>query len=873
MSFRTGFLRLTVLLAVAVSGLPPRGASAQDESTAYPAGDAPWMEAHGLLMDPPALEPPRKKGNAKPPAPRAPVLTPRQTMEILRSLGMDSMEEPEPGTGEDVPVRKPAAALSALEESYSRRVVDDLEQFGYDQIGSGDKEADGGKNRAALPAGAVQDDFILGAGDRLSVTFRGQRKDRGVYAVGGDGMLLVEDLPPVSAAGRTIGAVRDEIQAAMDDLHNTEVYVALDSIRQIGVLVIGAVENPGRRTLTVFDTVLDALAESGGVEKTGSLRGIRLVRDGRSTIVDLYGLLLHGNAGMDIALHDGDRIVVPPVGPTIAVAGNVKRPGIYEIMPGAKGGAVPPEEASQALGLDEALDMAGGILTPGQNRFVKLGLTSDGRETVEEVSDSYRPVFGNGSILSVAPSREKRAGLVELAGHARRTGVHALDKAPTLSALLGDDKAFGPDIYPLIGVITRWDGNQMARQILSFPPLLVLKGRFDRKLQDGDEVRLFSRSEIRALQTAKREQARTETETETESGDTGTGGGDLADDPALRSFLRERSVFVRGAVRDEGAWPVADGATLENVVAAAGGLTLEAGTSDVEVTSAHAEDGGVKRAFVDYGRTDPSSVILAPGDSVRINQKFTKVGDNSVLIAGEVARPGRYDLLPGDKMSDLLARAGGLTPQAYPDGAIFSRESERRAEESRFRAAARDLEHSLAAAMESGEKDRVPDNQRLSMARELIAELRAVEAVGRITVESDPGVLASQPELDMLLEPGDRLYIPKRPLTVRVRGEVLSPASLQFRTDKDAGDYIEEAGGLSYNADKGRTFVLYPDGSARPLQAGGWSHAPVFIPPGSTVVVPRDPKPFDFMQAARDISQILSNLAVTGIFLDNIRND
>lgn len=860
---------MAVLLAVAVSALPPCGASAQDSG-----GDAPWMEAHGLLMDPPVLEPPRKKGEgmAKSPAPRAPVLTPRQTMEILRTLGMDGMEEPGPGA-EDAPPRKRAAALSALEESYSRRVVDDLEQFGYDQLGGGAGEDGGGKERTGLPAGAVQDDFVLGSGDRLAVTFRGQRRDRGVHAVGADGMLLIDDLPPVNAAGRTVGAVRAEIQAAVDDLHNTEVYVALDSIRQIGVLVIGAVGNPGRRTLTVFDTVLDALAESGGVEKTGSLRGIKLVRDGRSMIVDLYGLLLHGNAGMDIALRDGDRIVVPPIGPTIAIAGNVKRPGIYEILPGAKGGAVPPGEASEALGLDEALDMAGGVLTPGQNRFMKLGLTPDGRETVDEVSDSYRPVFGNGSILSVAPSKEKRAGLVELTGHVRRPGVHALDKAPALSALLGDDKAFGPDIYPLIGVIARWDGGQMARQILSFPPLLVLKGRFDRKLQDGDEVRLFSREEIRALRAAKKDTGRPETRTQEETGSAEEGGGDLADDPALQSFLRERSVFVRGAVRDEGAWPVAEGATLENVVAAAGGLTLEAGTSDVEVTSAHAEGGGTKRAFVDYARTDPSSVVLAPGDSVRVNQKFMKVGDNSVLVAGEVARPGRYDLLPGDKMSDLLARAGGLTPQAYPDGAIFSRESERRAEESRFRAAARDLEQSLAAAMESGEKDDLPDNRRLSMARELIAELRAVEAVGRITVEADPGALAVQPELDMLLESGDRLYVPKRPLTVRVRGEVLSPASLQFRTDKDAGDYIAEAGGLTYNADKGRSFVLYPDGSARPLQAGGWSHAPVFIPPGSTVVVPRDPKPFDFMQTARDISQVLSNLAVTGIFLDNIRND
>ena len=159
------------------------------------------------------------------------------------------------------------------------------------------------------------------------------------------------------------------------------------------------------------------------------------------------------------------------------------------------------------------------------------------------------------------------------------------------------------------------------------------------------------------------------------------------------------------------------------------------------------------------------------------------------------------------------------------------------------------------------------------MARSLAEELREVEAVGRITVEADPGMLAAHPELDMLLESGDRLFIPKRPLTVRVSGEILSPASLQFRDQKKPLDYIHQAGGFTYHADKERTFVLYPDGSAQPLQVSNWNYKPIFIPPGSTIVVPRDPKPFDFIESAKDISQILSNLAITAIFLDDVRDN
>ncbi len=444
-------------------------------------------------------------------------------------------------------------------------------------------------------------------------------------------------------------------------------------------------------------------------------------------------------------------------------------------------------EASEKISLGDALDMAGGILTPGQNRFMKLGLTSDGRETVEDIKDNYKPVFGDGSILMVSPSQEMRGGMVEIAGHTRRPGLHALSRAGTLSALISDEKVFGPDIYPLVGVIERWDGAQLAHQLLPFPPLLVLKGSFDRQLKDSDVVHLFSREQIRSLQkSAPAKTSNTEDETETGSAE-GAADDSLIEDPVMASFLRERSVYVRGAVRESGGWPIAEGASLENIIAVAGGLTLEASTDNIEVTSAQqGEDGqahgrsGTTRTRINYAETDPAAVMLAPGDAVRVNQKFRKVDENSVLIIGEVLHPGRYDLLPGDRLSSLLRRAGGLTKEAYPDGAIFSRETERKSEEARFRAAARDLERALAMAMEDEEK--APDTQQLSMARDLAAELRQVQAVGRITVEADPAALAFQPELDILLEAGDRVYIPRRPLTVRVSGEILSPANLQFRS-------------------------------------------------------------------------------------------
>ncbi len=779
----------------------------------------------------------------------------------------------------DIPISSPpiATAPSTLESVYARRIVDELEQYGYDMFGlsAQSQSSQGLYGNTAPPMGAVQDDFMLQTGDELDITFTGQRTDRAIHRITSSGTLLIEDFPPIPAAGRTIGQLRLSVQAAADNLYNTQAYISLASVRQIGILVVGNVKRPGRQNLTVFHSVIDALMESGGIDKTGSLRQIKLVRDGRSTIVDLYALLMHGSAGIDLSLRDGDRIIVPSIGPTVAVAGEVKRPGIFELQPVMNGMLYRPEDNAQKLSLNDMLELGGGVLSPGKNRYLKMEISPSGVESVEEVENVFDPIFGDGSILMVSKGDEKREGTIEIMGHTRRPGMHALSENKTLSSLISSPDILGPDIYPLIGVIERWNSLQLSHELISFPPKLVLEGSFDRQLEDGDIIHIFSNKQIKSLYT-KPDTIKMQNVSYGSSDDPET--EQVIGDTAIESFLKERSVFVKGAIRNEGSYPVAEGTTLENIIATSGGFALEANTSNIEITSAlqgqgHQQGGrsGTQRQTINIRETSPSNVPIGPGDSVRVNQKFKKIAEKSVVISGEVTNPGSYDLIPGDKLSDLLSRAGGLTPQAYADGAIFSRASERKAEESRFKTQARAMKQAIAAALEKDDEKINP--AQIAEARALAKELEMAEGIGRITVTASPEMLAMKPELDMLLEPGDRLFIPKRNLTVRVSGEILSPAALQFRESKKPLDYIHEAGGFSFNADKDRTFVLYPDGSAQPLQISSWNYNPIFIPPGSTIVVPRDPKPFDFIESAKDVSQILSNLAITAIFIDDVRND
>ena len=530
----------------------------------------------------------------------------------------------------------------------------------------------------------------------------------------------------------------------------------------------------------------------------------------------------------------------------MAISGSVKRPAIYEIREG------------ENVSTHQALGLAGGVLTPGQHRYLKMEYTASGEEVITDIAQPTERLFSDGTILNVTASQQKRASSVQLTGHTRQPGTHDIKKARTLSTLITDAKVLGKDIYPLIGVIERQDAEELTKKLVAFSPSQVLKGGFDQELSDGDTVQLFSAAQIRNLQHSNTSMIYP----------IASNRGDSIADPILAAFLKERSVFVRGAVRQAGAYPVTKNTNLKNVLSVAGGLSLEANEQNIEITSR--KNG---RRIIDSTVELPITVSLNAGDTVRVNQKFHKITTKTVAIKGEVNHPGNYDLTPGDTLLDLINRAGGLTPQAYADGTIFSRANERMREEKRYKAQAQDLELKLARSLQQVDDDKKPDLSQIDATQNLITQLKEATAIGRITVESDPIILSTDQDQNILLEKGDRIYIPQRPLNVRVAGEVLSPAALQFRNEKEPLDYIREAGGTTHFADKNRTFVIYPDGSAQPLKVSGWNHNSVKIPPGSTIIVPRDPKPFDFLDSAGRVSQMIANLAISGLYIEAIGDD
>ena len=336
---------------------------------------------------------------------------------------------------------------------------------------------------------------------------------------------------------------------------------------------------------------------------------------------------------------------------------------------------------------------------------------------------------------------------------------------------------------------------------------------------------------------------------------------------ALVRVAGDHLVWVLETVRDPGTYIAAEGTTLADMIQTAGGLLRQADLTSIEVTSTQvdAQTGTSRTARTNYHGTtgDFQKVSLQPRDVIRLRSVFSDRENGEVSVSGQVRYPGAFNITRGERLSSILERAGGLTDQAYPYGAVFTRERAAVAEREGNIRQARSIDAQLAT-LATTPQAAAAGRDTLTFLTSLGQQVRNEPVLGRITVTADLSVLRSRPELDIVIEPGDTLYIPVRPATVTVTGEVLNAGSFQFENGLQLADYLSRAGGSTQSADRKRMFIVLPDGTAQPVQSGWFSYTNVsLIPPGSTIVVPRDLSPFDLGLFLRDATQITSQLAVT----------
>ena len=337
----------------------------------------------------------------------------------------------------------------------------------------------------------------------------------------------------------------------------------------------------------------------------------------------------------------------------------------------------------------------------------------------------------------------------------------------------------------------------------------------------------------------------------------------------LVNILTSYYVLVDGEVTNPGAYLAMAGAGLDKITEAAGGVTPNVDLSGFEVQSSDVDNhSGVAhtvRKTYQLSVGQFSQVALKPLDRIRFNKVFSD-DSGEVSLYGELHYPGSYGITRGEHLSSLLARAGGLTADAYPYGAIFLRRSVAEQERGVMQREADTLESQLVGLMGTLTiaKTQVSDGE-VTYITQLAQKMRQPEhsRSGRVAVQIDPKMIAAHPELDVVLEPGDRLFVPRKPNSVVVAGEVMSPSGLQFREGMMVDDYIAKAGGATDVADEGHAFVIQPDGSAAQADGTSWLGDPPKLAPGSVIVVPRNLRPFDWNVVLENVIQLTSQLAIT----------
>jgi protein involved in polysaccharide export with SLBB domain len=342
------------------------------------------------------------------------------------------------------------------------------------------------------------------------------------------------------------------------------------------------------------------------------------------------------------------------------------------------------------------------------------------------------------------------------------------------------------------------------------------------------------------------------------------------DIPDLLPFIIEHVVSLEGQVRVPGSYPIIPGTSLATVLDIAGGTTIEADKAAIEVgyfsTLSPSNLSGSWRSVQSLGATT-ASLRLNPGDSIRIPESQQLREEGTVTLAGEFTHPGRYVIRRGETLLQLVQRAGGYTNQAFPYGAVFTRETVRVQQQEGYERTAREIQAGLPQLVQTSNDSGKNSADALPAIQSLIQELKAIPAAGRVVVEADPTVLAARPELDFVLEQGDKLFLPKRPLFVTISGEVLNPGTVQYGGKQTADDYIKFAGGTTSAADESRAFVVLPNGQAQPLDLSSWSFSSIKVPPGSVIIVPRDLNPFDIYTLVKDVGTIVQSLAVSAASL------
>jgi polysaccharide biosynthesis/export protein len=680
-------------------------------------------------------------------------------------------------------------------------------------------------------------DYVIGPGDTINVQLFGNQNQDYRFTVSRDGTVTFPEIGPVNVAGLTYEQLRDAItQRVSEQMIGVRASVTLGELRSIRVFVLGDVVRPGSYLVTSLSTITNALYTSGGVKPVGSLRNVALMRGGNTiSRLDLYDLLLHGDTRADARLLPGDAIFVPPVGATVAVDGEVRRPAIYEL----KG----------ERNVSELIALAGGLTANANRTNLRLERVVPNRGTTVEDVDltaSAQAAVRDGDVLRVPPNLEQLENSVRLEGNVYQPGIFQWTRGMRLTDLLPAPEVVKPKSDLNYVLIRREPAPNVQVDAVSADLQRAWRqptGAANVALEARDTVYVFN------LDT----------------------GREHIIDPIIKEIEGQMPpnapwpvVRVGGQVRAAGEYPLEAGMRVSDLLRAGGGLSEAAYVMDAELTRYAIVNGEYRETeliTVDMAAllkgNATADIALTPYDYLNVKEVSRWRGEESVTIKGEVVFPGTYPIRRGEKLSSLLMRAGGLTDLAFPEGSVFTRTELRDREREQLETLASRVERDLATVSITEPNS----SQTISTGQTLITQLRNSVPTGRLVIKLDDLVRGAA-ESDIILKDGDQLIVPDQRQEVTVLGEVQYATSHVYQRGLTRGEYIEKSGGTTQRADEKRIYVVRASGEVLTQSGGRWFGRGTSsgIQPGDTIVVPLNLS----QPLARwsSITQIIYNLAI-----------
>ncbi|MDB5968945.1 MAG: polysaccharide export protein [Hydrocarboniphaga sp.] len=753
----------------------------------------------------------------------------------------------------------------------------------------------------------VPGDYVIGPGDNIRIQLFGNQNETFTLLVSRDGTVNFPKLGPISTNGLRF----DELQALLEgrvskEMIGTTASVTLGRLRSMRVFVLGDVKRPGSYTVSSLSTMTHALFVSGGVSPVGSLRRVQLKRAGQVVqTLDLYRFLLGGDSSNDVRLQPGDVVFVPPVAARVTVEGEVKRPAIYEL--------------SGERSLADVVALAGGRLASSDQTSVEVERVTPSAERqmlnfdIAKASDLAAPIH-DGDVVRVRKIARQISNEIRVTGYVKYPGSYPWTESRNLGSVLElagvRESDIQAEVYLPLGAIERTNKQTGIREFVSFNVSNVMNSTGTPVvLEPNDVVIVFGREDIAYL--SSRDVESTLEGKPVAAAKTCAGLVELQrivnsqravrflralsseslrlrkmararvecpeifeEVPRALPYLLDKSVGVYGEVTRPGVYPVADGTNFELLMQAVAGPTSESDPRNVEYVSYTdaLSNGKARYETLDLAQASTAQHVIAAGDVFNFRAVYLDQEIGSVRLIGEVRFPGTYSVMRGETMSQIVARAGGLTDNAYPYGAVFTRESARNAEEASYKRAANELQEAVVTVVTSGTLNGDVSST-AAFLDGVIKRLQSAKAAGRVVVQADPAVLRLRPEQDVLMEAGDALLIPKRPSSVSVAGQVLNPGSQIFVPGNAAQDYIEHAGGIGQAADRKRAFIVFPNGEAKPLKLSAWNFEKQDVPPGSLIIVPRNAAPLNRLLLSERLLSIFSSLAISAAALVTIGNN